>query len=106
MKRRHGVLFSAVRDALISLAVVAVVTATVCFAVGSAQQSRLSENAKIIENGVRRAAAECYATEGFYPDSIDYLIEKYGLYTDSEHCIIHYSPISSNIMPDIRVTAR
>lgn len=106
MRKGHSVLFSAVRDAILALAAASAVTAAVCFAVDSAQQNRLSENAIIIENGVRRAAAECYAVEGFYPDDLGYLIEKYGLYTDSEHCIIHYSPISSNIMPDIRVSVR
>ena len=68
--------------------------------------NRRSENLRIIENGVRKAAAECYAVEGFYPDNIGYLIENYDLHIDKNSCIVHYSPVSSNIMPDIKVIAK
>ena len=43
---------------------------------------------------------------GFYPDNIGYLIENYDLHIDKNSCIVHYSPVSSNIMPDIKVIAK
>ena len=60
----------------------------------------------VIAVALSAAAAECYAVEGFYPDNIGYLIENYDLHIDKNSCIVHYSPISSNIMPDIKVIAK
>lgn len=90
----------------VALVILVMVFAIAITAISSVQSSRKAENAEIIETGVRRAAMECYANEGFFPESIDYLIENYHLYTDTEHCIIHYSAISSNIMPEIKVIAK
>ena len=93
--RNHSSAFYIIRDAVIAVALSA-----------AAVENRRSENLRIIENGVRKAAAECYAVEGFYPDNIGYLIENYDLHIDKNSCIVHYSPVSSNIMPDIKVIAK
>ena len=39
-------------------------------------------------------------------DLVGYLIDNYDLHIDESECIVHYSPVSSNIMPEIRVIAR
>ncbi len=52
---------------------------------------------------VTRAAVQCYATEGRYPASIDYLVERYGLSVDRARYIVHYDRFAENLMPDIRV---
>ena len=46
---------------------------------------------------------QCYAIEGFYPQSLSYLEDKYGLYLDRGNYIIDYRFTGSNIMPDITV---
>lgn len=100
-KKSNGALIA--RDLLIYLVLSAVLIVAVCLGISLSHNSNKAENLKIIENGVRRAAIQCYAAEGIYPDNLEYLVENYHLYTDEEHYIIHYSPISSNIMPDIQV---
>lgn len=95
-----------IADAVIAVALSAAVIITAVFIVRSSDESRKNENLRIIENGVRKAATECYAVEGFYPESIEYLKENYSLYIDEKICIVHYNPVSSNIMPDIRVLAK
>ena len=102
----HSGTFRIIRDAIIALALSAAAVAIVAVSIQSSNESRKSENLHIIENGVRRAATECYAVEGFYPEDIEYLIENYSLHIDESRCIVHYNPVSSNIMPDIRVIAR
>lgn len=101
--RKENKSASAVRTLITALIILIAVFLIVITAISSVQSSRKAENAEIIETGVRRAAMECYANEGFFPESIDYLIKNYHLYTDNDHCIIHYSAISSNIMPEIKV---
>ncbi len=98
--------FVALRTLIAALIIFAVIFLIAIIAINSVQVSRKAENAEIIETGVRRAAMECYANEGFFPNSIDYLIENYHLYTDNDHCIIHYSAVSSNIMPEIKVISK
>ena len=97
---------SVLKTFCIALGVLVLVFTVTITAISSVQSSRKAENAEIIETGVRRAAMECYANEGFFPESIDYLIENYHLYTDTDHCIIHYIAISSNIMPERKVIAK
>lgn len=102
----HSGTFRIIRDAVIALTLSAAAIAIVAMSIANSNESRKSENLRIIENGVRRAATECYAVEGFYPEDIGYLIENYDLHIDENKCIVHYNPVSSNIMPDIRVIAK
>lgn len=65
-----------------------------------------SEALSLAEKGIRRAALECYALEGFYPDSVDYLTAHYGVTVDAQTYIIHYQFVASNLMPDVTVISR
>lgn len=50
-----------------------------------------------------RGALSCYACEGAYPDTLEYLCEKYGITVDESKYDVHYTIFASNIMPDITV---
>lgn len=65
-----------------------------------------SEQAKSLETAVRRSVAQCYAVEGTYPPSLEYLEENYGLIYDTDSFYIDYTAIGSNIMPDITILPR
>lgn len=62
-----------------------------------------SEQAKSLEQAIRRSVVQCYAVEGTYPPSLDYLKEHYGIFYDSELFFVDYTSIGSNIMPDITI---
>lgn len=62
-----------------------------------------SEQAKSLEQAIRRSVVQCYAVEGTYPPSLDYLKEHYGIFYDSEQFFVDYTSIGSNIMPDITI---
>lgn len=55
-----------------------------------------------LENALRRSAAACYAAEGIYPPTLDYLVEHYGVRIEDEY-IVFYENFASNLMPDITV---
>lgn len=61
-----------------------------------------SESLSITETNIRRAVMSCYAEEGRYPESIEYLKENYGLYI-SDDFVVDYSIFADNIMPQIFV---
>lgn len=69
----------------------------------SAVEANALDNVKTtIENGVTM----CYAIEGAYPESIEYLTENYGVVIDSERYIVHYECFAANIRPTITVIER
>ena len=61
------------------------------------------ESLALAEESVRRAAIQCYALEGAYPPSADYLEEHYGVAVDPDRFRIDYVYIGSNLMPDITI---
>jgi hypothetical protein len=74
--------------------------------VTSVDSTTTEEQAKSLETAVRRSIAQCYAVEGTYPPSLDYLKEHYGLIYDTESYYIDYTAIGSNIMPDVTILPR
>lgn len=61
------------------------------------------EQAKSLEQAIRRSVVQCYAVEGTYPPSLDYLKQHYGVFYDSSLFYVDYTAIGSNIMPDITI---
>ena len=64
---------------------------------------RAEEDKARLEDVLRRSAVACYAAEGVYPPSVEYMEEHYGLQIDKENYEISYNVIAENLMPDITV---
>ncbi|MEE3467619.1 MAG: hypothetical protein VZQ83_04195 [Eubacterium sp.] len=62
-----------------------------------------SENLKQLESSVRKAVMTCYATEGVYPPTIQYLEDHYGIQIDHNRYGVFYEIFGDNIMPQITV---
>ncbi len=61
------------------------------------------EDKKQLENALLRAAVSCYAIEGAYPPSLEYLTENYSVVIDEKNYTVIYELLASNLMPDITV---
>ena len=70
---------------------------------GSIAERTKEENLNTLTEAVKRAAVQCYAIEGRYPPSVEYLEEHYGISIDREVYHVFYSGWASNIMPDITI---
>ena len=70
------------------------------------EQGRRDEGKQQLENALRRTAVSCYASEGFYPADVDYLLEHYALVYDNSQYAVHYTFYGSNLMPDITVVEK
>ncbi len=81
----------------------AVVIYLMLYGVDSVSSNVSGQQLEIIENSVRRCAVQCYALEGTYPTSIDYLVESYGLQYDSSSYVVHYRSVGGNLLPEITV---
>ncbi|MEE1029241.1 MAG: hypothetical protein UH211_11260 [Agathobacter sp.] len=78
------------------------------FAIFSNQmtESNTEHSREILERALSRSITQCYAIEGTYPPSLNYLIEHYGLCYDSDHYYIDYRYIGSNLRPDVTIIER
>ncbi len=77
------------------------------FFFSSVLQNKTQEERRIqVENAIQRALNLCYASEGFYPAKLDYLIENYGIQVDPETYWVYYKTIGANIRPDVSVYSR
>ena len=61
------------------------------------------EGRQQLENSLRRAAVACYAAEGIYPPTLDYLEEHYGIQIDRDRYAVFYDIFAENLMPGITV---
>lgn len=66
-------------------------------------KNQKAEVKRNLEKSLNEAAVHCYAVEGRFPPSLDYLCETYGIYYDHDAYSIFYEIFASNMMPDITV---
>lgn len=59
-----------------------------------------------VRSRVEKGITLCYSIEGAYPESLDYLVENYGVSYDSEKYIVHFLPAADNIRPTVSVIER
>ena len=90
-------------SALVGLLVLVVLLAV--FGASASEMNGSSEERarQIAEDAVRRAAVTCYAVEGCYPATYEYLCENYPVGVDPEKFLVYYDVFASNIMPSISV---
>lgn len=71
---------------------------------GAARLNRAGgESMKQLENSIRKATMTCYATEGVYPPTLEYLKKNYGIQIDESRFTVFYEVFAKNLMPEITV---
>lgn len=98
-KRDFGIVGSVFLPLLVFFAAVTMLLYGFSNTDGSTEKKR----AEVTYNAVRRAVVSCYALEGFYPASVAYLEENYGVKIDRNKFVVEYETIGSNIMPAFQV---
>ena len=94
------------RGLIVSVAALLAVSFGFVWAVGSAGERTKAEQEVQLREAIRRAMVTCYATEGQYPPSLDYLAANYALTFDDDRFIVTYDAFASNIMPTVSVLRR
>lgn len=61
------------------------------------------EKQRSLEDALHRASIQCYAIEGRYPPSVEYLEEHYGIVIDRTRFEVFYDGWADNVMPEITV---
>lgn len=102
-KVRKRSAFDVIREHLLSIIFFLFIFGFFIYGVNSAAATSESEGKNVLEENLHKAVVSCYALEGAYPSSVEYLEENYGLTYDKEKYAIGYIAFASNVMPDMTV---
>lgn len=90
---------------LLSAALVFALLAVVfLIALVSTSQRSAARETEMVSAAISRAIVTCYAVEGKYPPSLDYLYENYGVSVDESRYAVYYDVVAANLMPSVQVT--
>lgn len=71
--------------------------------VNTVSETTVERQQESLSRALNRDIVHCYAVEGYYPPSLDYIEEHYGLTYDHSRFKVDYQPIGSNIRPDVTI---
>lgn len=87
--------------------VVFVLALALCVAAYFGVQSAIREqSAQSMRTAIVNTALECYAIEGAFPRSIEYLEEHYGLVVNDTDFLVTYECYADNVAPSVVVVLR
>lgn len=86
---------------ILSLAAMAAMVALFAAAMLNFSGRTGAREEETLRKAVARASVQCYAIEGRYPPSVEYLEENYGVRIDRDRYNVFYNGFASNVMPEI-----
>ncbi|WP_304508220.1 hypothetical protein [Anaerotignum sp.] len=99
MKKSLGI----IKEYGLSFCLFFVVGGFIFFGLHQTKMVQEQEALRIAKESIMNGAIRCYALEGVYPPSYEYLKENYGIQIDEEKYAIFYDIFASNMMPDVTV---
>ena len=73
------------------------------FCMNAMQRRSEEESLMSLRDAIRRASVQCYAIEGRYPPSVEYLEENYAVQINRKKYNVFYDGFASNVMPEITI---
>ncbi len=95
-----------IKQNIITLIVFALVLAALFSLMPDAREKSAQEDKRILKESIERAAIMCYALEGYYPESLDYIEQNYGILIDDERYFVVYEVLGSNLLFQVTVFER
>ena len=95
--------FDILSEFLLPMLVLLVLSITIVFGVKQTEASSRAEGRRLLEESITYAVVRNYAIEGYYPPSIGFIEEQYGIYIDRSRYAVFYVIYGSNMIPQITV---
>lgn len=73
---------------------------------GDFSRSTRQRQRQALETALNRCIVSCYALEGRYPESLDYLQKNYPFTYDQDRFYIDYRLLADNILPEVTILER
>lgn len=92
-----------IKENLVPIFLFVAILCLLVYGLKGTQASSAQEELRMVEESITRAMVSCYAIEGVYPQSYEYLQENYNLLVDESKYLVKYTAFASNIMPEVTV---
>ena len=97
--------FAGLKANFLGIIVFLVIVGMATIALSDVNNTNSDEGRRLLEESVHRAIVSCYAIEGSYPETFEYLAKNYPIAYDKSRFIVHYEIFASNLMPTITVVS-
>ena len=91
---------------VVSVLIFVLIVVFFLMAVEYSGRSTIEKQQESLEDAISRDIVQCYAIEGMYPPSLEYMEQHYGLVYDKDTFFVDYQPIAANLYPDYTVILR
>ncbi|MGB4984370.1 MAG: hypothetical protein WBO70_01170 [Erysipelotrichaceae bacterium] len=103
MKKRFNSKSNYSYDKLLVIIFVTTTLVIFIYSLNRVSENTLLKQRESLENAINKSIVACYASEGYYPENIEYILENYGIQYDKNKFYINYLSFASNRRPDIDV---
>lgn len=97
---------SIIKNNILGIAFFILVAVIIYVGIENTAQNSSAEEIRTAKESVMRAVTACYAIEGSYPESYEYLKENYGVSVNESKYTVFYNIFASNILPDVEIIER
>lgn len=91
---------------IVQVAAFAFIFGWAVYGIGAVSGESTKQEMSNLEEAVRKDMTLCYALEGFYPATVTYMEEHYGLTYNKDKYVIDYEYTGSNLMPEVLIIER
>ncbi len=98
LPRKHTLILS-----LFPVAAFAILLILFLGGIRSVSETTLTKQQESLESALYRSISQCYAVEGVYPPSLEYLLTHYGLTYDTDTFLVDYEYYGDNLLPEFTV---
>ncbi len=92
-----------VNGIFILVLLLAIVIYVISYSLNSVSETVIEQQIFLIKDAAIRNSVQCYALEGSYPETINYLKNNYNFSYDDKNYVVHYENLGSNLLPQISV---
>ena len=80
-----------------------IIMVMILFGLQQTEEANRAEGVRLLEESILRAVIHSYAVSGHYPESLEYIVENFGIHIDESRFLVHYHVFGQNILPEILV---
>ncbi|MBO4375775.1 MAG: hypothetical protein IKY04_00715 [Lachnospiraceae bacterium] len=92
----------------LSLPLIAFIALFILFirGISSVSETTVDKQKESLTTALNRSITQCYAVEGTYPPSLDYIEKHYGLTYDHDRFFVDYQVYGANMYPTVTVLTK